>query len=237
MCTALADEVGRSSRIACCADLAAAMTKLGQVLWVGGFIIGRDRVSGTSPFKFGSDSTVGLATVSQVGGQLLTGVNVLLRLDNRYAAMALIRQLVEVEYLAWAFAEDQPEAATWLRSTREERRKMWQPGHLRDRSKGLFGQEDYRQHCEHGGHPTPDAITLLPGHSRCTPADLCWLEAALHGTSIWHYLTSAARKHGYETVLTDLPEAETADMSIARWQVADPTRGLWLTGRAPNSRD
>jgi hypothetical protein len=79
MCTALADEVGRSSRIACCADLAAAMTKLGQVLWVGGFIIGRDRVSGTSPFKFGSDSTVGLATFSQVGGQLLTGVNVLLR--------------------------------------------------------------------------------------------------------------------------------------------------------------
>jgi hypothetical protein len=128
--TALEDEEGRASRIACCTDLAAAMTKFGQVLWTVGSIVGPDRISGRSPFRFGSDATVGLATVAQVGGQLLDGIKVLLPLDNRYAAMALVRQLVEVEYLAWAFAADQPQAASGLRSNREHRLKRPRTGHL-----------------------------------------------------------------------------------------------------------
>ncbi len=45
-----------------------------------------------SPFAFGSDATVGLATVAQVGAELLRGGrgSALLPLGNRYAALALI---------------------------------------------------------------------------------------------------------------------------------------------------
>jgi hypothetical protein len=39
MAAALADEDGRTSRVSCCSDLAAAMTKLGQILWAGGWMI------------------------------------------------------------------------------------------------------------------------------------------------------------------------------------------------------
>jgi len=233
MAAALADEDGRTSRVSCCSDLAAAMTKLGQILWAGGWMIGSDRVSGDSPFRFGSDATVGLATVAQVGGELLNGIGVLLPPGNRYAAMALVRQLVEVEYLAWAFAQNHPEAATWLRSTRDERVKIWQPRHLRDRSNGRFGKEDYQQHCDRGGHPTPDAVRLLPGHTRRIPIDACWLEAAVHGTSIWHYLTTATLYEGYQRILTDLPEAAAAAESISRWRAADPARRLGLADHSP----
>jgi|SRR5581483_1204959 len=94
---------------------------------------------------------------------MTTSAAVLLEQDNLYGAAALLRQLVEAEYLAWAFAEDRVEAAAWLRSTNEKRREMWQPKHLRERSGGRFRAIDYAHHCECGGHPTPSAKRLLPG--------------------------------------------------------------------------
>jgi phage/plasmid primase-like uncharacterized protein len=47
---------------------------------------------------------VGVATVAQISGELGAGAVALLEAGNNYAAAALIRQLVEVEYLASAFA-------------------------------------------------------------------------------------------------------------------------------------
>lgn len=46
-----------------------------------------------------------------------------------------MRQLVEVEYLTWAFAEDEDEAMRWMRSTKEERMRFWQPRHIRARQR------------------------------------------------------------------------------------------------------
>jgi hypothetical protein len=105
------DDDAAESRRQVCLTVATTLANAGDSLWVGGSIIGGDRVSGVSPFRFGSDAVVGLATVTQIGGELCSGTISLLDLDNRYAAMALLRQLVEVEYLAWAFAEDNEEAA------------------------------------------------------------------------------------------------------------------------------
>jgi hypothetical protein len=46
--------------------------------------------------------------------------------DGRhYAGAALVRQLVEVEYLAWAFETKDEESAKWLRSRREEREQFF----------------------------------------------------------------------------------------------------------------
>jgi hypothetical protein len=50
-------------------------------------------------FEFGSDATVGLATVLQNRGRAGRRLNYLFEEGNRYAAAALTRQLVEVEYL------------------------------------------------------------------------------------------------------------------------------------------
>lgn len=53
------DPVAGDAREALCRALVPAFRKAGSLLWVGGFIIGPDRVEARSPFRFGSDSTGG----------------------------------------------------------------------------------------------------------------------------------------------------------------------------------
>jgi hypothetical protein len=79
--------------------LGPAFDSVGRSLWLLGNIICADRVEGRSPFGHGSDAMVGVAVLVQVAGQLTSGSVRLLEADNLYSALALIRQLVEVEYL------------------------------------------------------------------------------------------------------------------------------------------
>lgn len=202
-----------------------ALVSIGDSLWVGGWMIGSDRVTGASPFKFGNDAAVGLATVAQIGGQLCSGVVTLLNIDNRYGAMALLRQLVEVEYLGWTFAEDYDEAATWLRSDRDERLRMWQPRHLRQRSGDKFRGKDYHLHCELGGHPTPEGRSLLPGHERMS-SFWWWYELANHGVSVWEYVTAAAPALGYASSVDEVVNTTDIAAKIARWREADLLREI-----------
>jgi hypothetical protein len=87
---------GRASRVEVCETLALAFTKVGEYLWMGGAIIGPDRIEGTSPFGFGSDATVGLGTVVQIAGELSNGIILLLEQGNRYAATALMAAIGEI---------------------------------------------------------------------------------------------------------------------------------------------
>lgn len=217
------EERANETREDFCDLLAVALRDGGQILWVSGNFVGPDRVEETSPFRFGDDATVGLATVMQIAGELTKGAISLLRDGNRYGAAALIRQLVEVEYLAWAFAEDEDEARKWMRSDKEERRKFWQPIRIRERADGRFRGVDYAEHCGKGGHPSPEGIYLLPDHrapEASTP--FWWCDLAIHGHSVWRYALAASKKLACEDLLlridqkTDLAEAER------RWRAEDP---------------
>jgi hypothetical protein len=216
------DEDGRALRTELCEALATAFTKVGKYLWMGGSIIGPDRVEGTSPFGFGSDATVGLGTVVQIAGELSRGVVGLLEQGNRYAAAALLRQLVEVEYLTWAFAEDENEAMRWLRSSREERLKLWQPARIRKRADGRFRGVDYALHCEAGGHPTPEGNRLLPSTDDSEPDFFAWNELMFHGLSVWDYTIEAADRIGYGDEIRALPEAESLKAKREKRQAEDP---------------
>lgn len=130
----------------------------------------------------------------QIAGELMAGAIALLRDENRYAAAALVRQLVEVEYLAWAFAEDEEEAQQWMRSDKAERRKFWQPIRIRERAGGRFRGLDYAEHCGKGGHPSPEGIYLLPDHQAPeASAAFWWCDLAVHGDSVWRCAGSASR--------------------------------------------
>jgi hypothetical protein len=184
---------GRAAREGVCQALAETFRAAGKLLWPFGYILGTDRRDGESPFGFGSDATVGLAVVVEIASELLSGAVLLLTEGNLYSGAALLRQIVEVEYLTWAFAEDEEEAMTWLRMTPEERRRMWQPRHLRERSAGRFRASDYHRHCERGGHPTPEGMTLLAAHTQELWPELQWFDLALHGMSAWRYVIEASR--------------------------------------------
>lgn len=55
--------------------------------------------------------------VAQIGADLLEAFAALLSGSNHYAGAALLRQVVEVEYLTWAFAYHERDAPAWLNST------------------------------------------------------------------------------------------------------------------------
>lgn len=220
------DDVGVRTRQEVSDAATAALRSGGQILWVGGYILGTDRRDGESPFDFGSDATVALATVMQIAGELLSGATVLFKQDNLYAAAALVRQLVEVEYLAWAFAEDEDEARNWMRSSKEDRQRFWQPRHIRERADGRFRGSDYGEHCGRGGHPSPEGAALLPDHSSSVGlAPLWWYDMVSHGLSVWSYSVAAGGKLGYADQLASIDEQVDLTAAKERWRKEDPLIG------------
>jgi hypothetical protein len=218
------DQDGQAAREQVCDAIAKELARLGTVLWLTGALLGTDRIDGTTPFGYGSDASVGLATAVQVGGELVAGTALLLRSDNRYAAASLVRQIVEVEYLTWAFGEDEAQARAWMRSSKEEREKMWQPRHLRRRSGGRFGKGCYAIHCERGGHPTPASSYLLPGHSHRQAAGSLWCDLAGHATNVWGYTMAAVKKQNQGMSIENSAEAVAVASAIDHWRATDP---LW----------
>ena len=199
--------------------LAVGFRRVADLLQTAGAIIGGDRAHGASPFGFGDDAVVGLATVIRIAADLTRAAVQLLDADNAYAAAALIRQLVEVEYLAWAFGSDHEEARRWLRSSAEERRRLWQPRHLRNRAGGTFRGADYAHHCELGGHPTPAALELAAAGR--SVVGRWWFDLSAHGSSIWAYSLVAIDAYGYAEHVPDARTSHDVSSVIGKWRTAD----------------
>jgi hypothetical protein len=204
------DEEDKEARAEMCRRYAEALAQTGKFLWLHGALIGPDRAEGQSPFGFGNDDVVGLATVCQIGGELTRGAIDLIEADNRYGAAALVRQLLEIEYLSFAFAEKDEIAAEWLHADRDRRKRFWSPGELRKRSGGRYLSADYWDHCDRGGHPTRDAFPLLPDHKQMHPA-FFWADLAGHLYSVWSNVVRAVEVRGDELSA----EVRTAFPSIA----------------------
>ncbi len=216
----LPSDKGREARKRVCGILPDAFNEAGKLLRIAGWMVGPDRANRVSPFKFGSDAVVGLATIAQVAGELCRGMTALLEVGNLYSAAALLRQIVEAEYIAWAFAEDKDEAANWLRSSRDERSRFWQPRYIRRRSAGRFRWEDYSRHCEIGGHPTPDSRQLLPDHQN-VPVDFLWLDLTYHGVSTWRYIEKAGSDLGYKELTANTAVGQQLQLAMSDWYECD----------------
>ena len=190
---------------------------VGTKLHVFGHLLGPDRKSGASPFGHGDDAAVAVSLILRIGSQLVSGSADLFASGRNYAGSALIRQLVEVEYLAWAFETKNEEAARWLRSDREERHAFFTPAKLRKAADGRFRSVDYGYHCEMGGHPVPDSWRLLTEDAAV--AQLMLSDCLGHSGRIWDHVAQWAQ--GY--ILADMV-ASSADDMLARyseWKRAD----------------
>lgn len=214
----------RGTRRRSLTDLSSALTKSGDLLRTVGWMVGSSNI-GTDAAR--DPSAVSLGYVANTAGSLLRGASLTASDGNTYATAALLRQTVEVEYLAWAFAEDRDEASAWLNSTRQERLGRWQPRHLRERSGGRFRGADYASHCERGGHPTPlGCRALLNGPTEINIEGLI-VDALLHGRSTWQYIAAAAdefdvieRRPPGSLLSEDFRSATTEQLD--RWWQTDP---------------
>ncbi|WP_157156205.1 hypothetical protein [Diaminobutyricimonas sp. LJ205] len=171
-----------------------------------------------------------VSLVAEGASALVTGVRTLLP-DNVYAASALVRQLVEVEYLAWACGYDEAETLDWISSDRDTRRRRWQPRHLRQRAGDRFDADDYSDHCEAGGHPTPVGIMTLNGPTISQPeligmAGVQSYELVLHTVATCDYLSHAIP----EAVSQAKDLRDRAHAIGADWRTNDPAALFTTTG-------
>jgi hypothetical protein len=146
---------------------------------------------------------------------------------NRYYAVgAVIRQLIECEYLLALFNEDLDYAKRWLESTPDEVRESFAPAKMRKLT-GTFSNEEYWGHCSTGGHPAPKGARLL---EKLDPRRQSWPYSAaevatdlgLHLRRIWKAADSLLGKHHarYERVRAD--QRRQAEEAWTRWLEADP---------------
>jgi len=68
---------------------------------------------------------------------------------------------------------------------------------------------DYANHCELGGHPTPQGRNLLANPSGSGLDPLCWTELAVHSSSVWNYIVEAVREYDTDYV-ADLDQSAIA---------------------------
>ncbi|MFI6161683.1 hypothetical protein ACIA59_17260 [Micromonospora haikouensis] len=209
---ALSDEQARRARREVCAHAAMSMANLGS----------EARRFATESRGNADQARCMLAAglTGAIGCELLSGIVALASGRWAYGAAALVRQLVEVEYLAWAVGHDPSDAIEWLKSTKQQRLARWQPGKIRGRADGRFPNTDYGYHCEAGGHPTPEAArTILD--NRDAWVEIALYEAAHHGSNAWHYLVGAFQDFGIP--LSDSLDRNhgALDAAIGEWRRLD----------------
>jgi len=230
------DPDAQEVRRECLHRLVGGMKWAGDVMRLFGTMFGPAPAGGNGSVR--DPGLVGLGYVANVSGELLRGTLQAVDASNAYVAAALLRQVVETEYLAWAFAEDREEAASWLASTHKDRLSRWQPRHIRGRSGGRFRGTDYAAHCERGGHPTPDGCRdLVNGPSAVNCAGLV-VDALAHGRSAWRYILEAADLYDVEQGSEPgsiLPHAGrlAAHNAVESWWEHDPFKPYIVAGVSP----
>lgn len=220
---ALADPVLGRTRLALAKFTAEVFEQTGSELHVIGFALGPDRATGMSPWGNGTDETVGVSVLLRVGAHLTAASADLVGAQRTYAAGALVRQLVEVEYLAWAFGTRDKDAEKWLRSSKKERETFFSPGKIRKAAAGKFRGVDYSLHCELGGHPVPVGSVLLqtdtPDLAQFLLADMLG-----HVGRTWDHIVAWARRsdHGEVVLKRELEMLS----QFSKWKDGDPLASL-----------
>jgi hypothetical protein len=214
---AAVDPIAVAARMGFARYTADTFKDVGTKLHVWGHMLGTDRRNGLSPFGHGDDAAVAVSMLLRIGSQLVSGCADLISDGRHYAGAALVRQLVEVEYLAWAFETKDEESARWLRSTREEREQFFKPSKLRKASSGRFRSADYSYHCELGGHPVPGSWRLL--NDDAATAQLMLSDCLSHSTRIWSHVFEWAEAYTLGEIVRDKHEA--MGRQFAEWQRLD----------------
>jgi hypothetical protein len=155
-----------------------------------------------------------------MGGSLASATSTLLDANNAYGAAAVLRQFVEVEYLWLTFADDPENAARWLRASRSQVARHFQPAQMRKRSDGRFRAREYRGHRDQGDHPNPADAPLVYDKAEPDPLRVLRLDLCQHLERGWGLLTTARAAVDRATaVLRDAVVVEAARLD---WYACDP---------------
>lgn len=233
------DEDAAAAREQYCETVASALENVASWLavdaWIGSGDVPDTSVADPAPADPSRRrSFVAAGLVAQISSELVSGALLLLRNDNEYATAALIRQLIECEYLFRAFGLDFAEAARWHDANDSER---WDFKPSKLRKIGGFKREEYSHHCESGGHPHPKGRQLLEipratdrleeavsGESAGLDVTRAlWLDFTFHCDRTWCALADllAAEHARFEHVGRSMKSINAVAESRAAWEDAD----------------
>lgn len=133
------------------------------------------------PAALGEDRNVkGLSLVADMCADMTESALLVFKAERWYSGEALVRQIIETEYLLSLFASERSTASLWLDSSGKELRRWWNPSAMREHLKGQFDDREYWDHCERGGHPVPSAKPFLDGFLEKLDRRFCWIDFAIH---------------------------------------------------------
>ncbi|MHB1873928.1 MAG: hypothetical protein ACYCPF_03595 [Streptosporangiaceae bacterium] len=191
--------------------------------WLGGGKVTNIKLRDETRRAFSEFRAV--STVACMAAELADAAADMARKKRYYAVGALIRQLIECEYLLTLFNDDLDHARRWRESTPEEVRKEFTPARMR-RLTG-FADQEYWDHCATGGHPAPKGARLL---EKLDPARRSWpysaaellIDLGLHLHRIWKSLDALLVKHHTRYAQVRAEQRRQAEDAWSRWLEADP---------------
>ncbi|MHC6053484.1 hypothetical protein ACYT85_17245 [Ralstonia solanacearum] len=164
---AAANEEIVASRYEVLESASVAFSRMADELQVAGYFSNNDRLRAA-------------ALLVHLASELSNGISILLRAQREYPAGALLRQLIEVEYLAFQAYADSSQLEGWYGADAVSLRRQFTPKAMRKASGGVFRDQEYWHHCELGGHPHPRARILLRKYASCLSPDVFLLPDSVH---------------------------------------------------------
>ena len=161
-----------------------------------------------------------------MAAKLGAGSVALLDAGLRYAAAALVRQLIEAEYFLSAFVADISRAAEWYKASPDDIRRNFRPKTMR--ALGGFSDSEYRTHCDQGGHPSPHGQHLLRHGIYLIPANeevliaTSWSDLAQHMRRVWTATESLLSTHHARFTIVRTVEIDAVREVEQRWVTRDP---------------
>lgn len=193
--------------------------------WLGG-----GTATLTGPDQPPSDEAVaafrGVATVLCMASELAEAAVIMTSRRRTYAAAAVLRQLIECEYLFALFGQDIDHAATWIISTPAQIRQTFTPAKMRQRT-AAFSSQEYWSHCDSGGHPAPKGARLLqaldPTHETWPyqAAELTF-DIGLHLQRVWRAADRVLATHHARYATVRGVDRQSAIDAWSTWEAADP---------------
>jgi hypothetical protein len=179
------------------------------------------------PAALGNDRKVkALSLVMDMAFNLTQSSTTLFRAERWYSGTALVRQVIETEYLLALFGRDLRTAEQWLDASEKELRKWWAPAAMRKRLQGEFDEREYWDHCNRGGHPVPRAEPLLDGPLNKLDRRFCWIDFAMHCKRVFRVSVNCYQAFGYTKFLEQATEYAIAYSAIEAWSNRDPAPSI-----------
>ena len=170
-----------------------------------------------------SDETTTVSILLRISAQLVSASTDLFADGRNYAAAALLRQMVEVEYLAWAVDVRDKDGKRWLRSDKNQRMSFFSPTKLRKAAKGTFRSQDYSFHCEFGGHPTPVGAAMLLDRDQAE-AQILLTDLLGHAGRISDHVVRWGKRSPHGVAILDHSQQMLERFSV--WKLQDPLAKL-----------